>query len=111
VDPSIALSYLANLSLYDLAKIWLVGNIYALLYFISSFIAYIYYCKLLDKGVKEENVRISIYWPTFIAKQWKSLLILSTGPEEFKKKWINQYWLNIFIYSCSVSFLSYFIWA
>lgn len=68
-----------------------MGNIYALLYFISSLIAYIYYCKLLDKGVREENVRISIYWPTFIYNQLKSLLVLSTGSEEFKQKFINLY--------------------
>jgi len=48
--------------------------------------AYIYYCKLFDKGVKEENVKISIYWPTFITNQLKSLLILSRVPEELKKK-------------------------
>jgi cytochrome c oxidase subunit 2 len=111
IDSKVVLSYLAKISLYDLAKIWLVGNIGCLLYTISNLILYVYYCKLLDQGVKEENVQISNYWPTFISNWLNSLLILSTGPEDYRKRWINQYWIDIFFYSCSVSVLCYFLWG
>lgn len=111
IDFNVLLINLVKISLYDLAKIWLVGNIGVLLYFISSFIIYVYYCKLLDKGEREENIRISIYWPSFISNWLKSLLILSTGTDKFKIYWIRQYWINIFCYSCSVSLLTYYLLA
>jgi hypothetical protein len=61
VDFNVILSYLVNISLYDLAKIGLVGNLFSLLYFVSSFIIYINYYNLLQKGNKVEEIQISFF--------------------------------------------------
>jgi len=114
VNPSVILSYLITITLYDLAKIWLVGNVGALLYFISSLIIYIHYCKILDKSSGKRRVvkvRISPYWPTFVFNLLNDLLLLSKSPNDFRQKWINQYWLNIFYYCLSVSLLLYYLIA
>jgi hypothetical protein len=111
LDFNVIISYLFTITLYDLAKIWLVGNIYALLYSIFSLIIYKYYCKKIDKEGKGAIVRSDVApnWPTFISKWLNRLYLLSDTPRDFRKRWINTYWMNIFFYCTSVSILVYYI--
>ena len=111
VDPNVHLPYLGNISLYTLAKIWLVGNIFALLFSIFHIIAYKHYCKLLNKGLKEESIQISNYWPIFISNYLKGILTLSTGPDKFRKKLIKFHQFNVLAYLSTTSILFYYLLA
>jgi hypothetical protein len=104
VDFKALTNIFVNLSLYQLAKIWLVFNLGALMYYIINYILLIHFSKILKENKK---VDLSDKLPSFLTKWFERIINISDI--ESKEVFVDIYVKNIIIYIITTSLLIYFL--